>query len=90
MVRDPKALPQSLLGKTRGYVLDLWRRLELIMADGRIEVGNNWVEMKIRPIALGLKIWLEIGSEAVGRHVAALASVVETCKCDGISMREYL
>ena len=53
-------------------------------------MDNNWVENGMRPIALGRKNWLHIGSEAAGRHVAALASVVETCKHNGISVREYL
>ena len=85
-----EALPQSLLGKACQYALKLWSRLELIMADGRIEVDNNWVENGMRPIALGRKNWLHIGSEAAGRDVAALASVVETCKRNGIGLRGYL
>ncbi len=85
-----RALPQSLLGKACQYALKLWNRLELILADGRIEVDNNWVENGMRPIALGRKNWLHIGSEAAGRDVAALASVVETCKRNRISVRGYL
>ena len=54
------------------------------MGDGRIEVDNNSVENGMRPIALGRKNWLHIGSEA------ALASVVETWKRNGICLREYL
>ena len=91
VVRASKeALPQSLLGKACQYALKLWSRLELILADGRIEVDNNWVENGMRPIALGRKNWLHIGSEAAGRDVAALASVVETCKRNRISVRDYL
>jgi hypothetical protein len=44
----------------------------------------------MRPIALGRKNWLHIGSEAAGHHVAAVASVVESCKRRGICVREYL
>ncbi len=91
VVRASKeGLPQSLLGKACQYALKLWSRLEVILADGRIEVDNNWVENGMRPIALGRKNWLHIGSEAAGRDVAALASVVETCKRNRISVRDYL
>jgi hypothetical protein len=48
------------------------------MAEGRIDVDNNWVENGMRHIVLGRKNWLHIGSEAAGCDVAALASVVET------------
>ena len=64
--------------------------MELTVSDGRIELDNNRVENGMRPIALGRKNWLHIGSEAAGRHVAALASVVETRKRNGICLREYL
>jgi hypothetical protein len=39
---------------------------------------------------LGGKNWLHIGSEAAARDVAALASVVETRKRNGIVLRGYL
>ncbi len=62
----------------------------MILGDGRIEVDNNWVENGMRPIALGRKNWLHIGSEAAGHHVAAVAYVVESCKRGGICVRQYL
>jgi transposase len=68
----------------------LWSRFELIQADGRIEVDNHWEENGMRQIALVRKNWLHIGSEAAGRHMAALASVVETCKHNRISVRKYV
>jgi hypothetical protein len=64
--------------------------LEVIFGDGRIEVDNNWVENGMRPIALGRKNWLHIGSETAGHRVAAVASVVESCKRSGIGVKEYL
>ena len=85
-----KALPKSLLGKACAYALSLWGRLEVIFGDGRIEVDNNWVENGMRPIALGRKNWLHIGSETAGHRVAAVASVVESCKRSGIGVKEYL
>ena len=85
-----EALPRGLLGRACQYALKLWERLELIMSDGRIEVDNNWVENGMRPIALGRKNWLHIGSEEAGTHVAAVASVVETCKRNAICVKEYL
>jgi hypothetical protein len=90
VVSAGKALPKSLLGKACAYALSLWGRLEVIFGDGRIEVDNNWVENGMRPIALGRKNWLHIGSETAGHRVAAVASVVESCKRSGIGVKEYL
>ncbi len=84
------ALPKSLLGRACQYALNLWSRLEVILSDGRIAVDNNWVENGMCPIAPGRKNWLNLGSEAAGERVAAVASVVESCKRSGICARAYL
>ena len=81
-----KATPKSNLGKACQYALKLWGRLLLIFEDGRIEIDNNMAENAMRPVALGRKNWLHVGSEKAGPKLAALASVVETCKRHGIDV----
>jgi transposase len=44
----------------------------------------------MRPIALGRKNWLHIGSPQAGLKVAAILSVVESCRRVRIPVREYL
>jgi hypothetical protein len=44
----------------------------------------------MRPLALGRKNWLHIGSEQAGPKVAAIASIVETCRRLEINLRHYL
>ena len=44
----------------------------------------------MRPIAVGRKNWIHVGSVEAGPKVAAILSVVETCKRLGIPVREYL
>ncbi len=44
----------------------------------------------MRPVALGRKNWLHIGSEKAGPKIAAILSVFETCKRLKINIREYL
>jgi transposase len=44
----------------------------------------------MRPIALGRKNWLHLGSEQAGPRVAAIISVIETCRRLDINVREYL
>ncbi len=43
-----------------------------------------------RPLALGRKHWLHLGSAEAGPKVAAIASIIETCRRLDIHLREYL
>lgn len=83
-------LPKSALGKACSYALGLWPRLEVFLREGRVEIDNNWCENGMRPLALGRKNWLHIGSPEAGIKIAAIASIFETCKRHGINVREYL
>jgi IS66 C-terminal element/Transposase IS66 family len=58
--------------------------------DGRIEIDSNIVERAIRPIALNRKNALFAGSDGGGEHWAILASLIETCKLNGIDPQAYL
>jgi transposase len=60
------------------------------LTDGRIEADNNWCEGGLRAIVLGRKNWLHVGSEQAGPKVAAIASIVETCRRLDINLRQYL
>jgi len=44
----------------------------------------------MRGVALGRKNWIHIGSPQAGPKVAAILSVVETCRRLDIPAREYL
>jgi transposase len=90
LAAQSKAPPKSQLGKACHYALKLWQRLLPIFENGRIEIDNNVAENAMRPVALGRKNWLHVGSEKAGPKLAALASVVETCKRHGIDVRAYL
>jgi len=82
--------PGGKLAKACDYALGQWTRLEEYLKDGRVEADNNWCEGGLRPIAIGRKNWLHIGSEEAGPKVAAIASIVETCRRLDINLRAYL
>ena len=44
----------------------------------------------MRPVALGRKNWLHIGDEKAGPKIAAIMSVLATCRRLGIHPRDYL
>jgi transposase len=70
--------------------LTLWTRLSRFLEYSQLELSNNLAENAMRPIALGRHNWIHIGSEQAGPRVAAIVSVVETCRRLKIPIREYL
>ena len=85
-----KLMPGGALAKACDYALGQWSRLEPIFADGMLEIDNNWCEGGMRPVVLGRKNWLHIGRPEAGPKVAAIASIVETCRRLDINLRAYL
>ena len=87
---QPTALPKSALGKACSYALEQWSRLEVFLQYGNVEIDNNWCENAIRPIVLGRKNWMLIGSENAGPKIAAIMSIIETCRRIQVNVRIYL
>jgi hypothetical protein len=84
------ALPASALAKASNYTLALWPKLTCFLQYPELELSNNLAENSMRPVALGRKNWIHIGSQQAGPKVAAILSVVETCRRIHIPVRDYL
>ena len=84
------ALPKSALGKAVTYTLNQWPKLARCLEYEDVELSNNLAENSMRPVALGRKNWLHVGSVKAGPKVAAILSVVESCRRLGVPVREYL
>jgi transposase len=84
------ALPASALGKACHYTLALWTKLTRFLDHPELELSNNLAENSMRPVAVGRKNWIHIGSAQAGPKVAAILSVVETCRRLKIPVRKYL
>ncbi len=82
--------PGGKLAQACNYTLGQWSRLEEYLKNGLVEIDNNWCEGAMRPLALGRKNWLHLGSPEAGPKVAAIASIVETCRRLDINLRTYL
>jgi transposase len=78
------------LGEALSYIAKYWNGLELFLADGRIEIDNNAVERTIRPIALNRKNALFAGHDAGAENWAVIASLIETCKLNGVDPYAWL
>jgi hypothetical protein len=83
-------LPSSPLGKASAYTLRLWDRLMRFLDYPELELSNNLAENSMRPVALGRRNWTHIGHEKAGPRVAAILSIVETCRRLKIPVRDYL
>ena len=86
------ALPKSVLDKACSYALKQWERLEsyAVGGHGMVEIDDNWAENAMRPISLGSRNWMQIGSEKAGPQIVAILSVLEICKRLGVQGRDYL
>jgi hypothetical protein len=85
-----QALPASKLGGAMAYTLGLWERLTRFLDYPELELSTNLAENSMRGVAVGRKNWIHIGSPQAGPKVAAILSVVETCRRLAIPVREYL
>ena len=85
-----QALPASALGKAARYTLALWPKLTRFLQYPELELSNNLAENSMRPIALGRKNWIHLGSPQAGPKVAAILSIVESCRRLQIPIRDYL
>ena len=85
-----QALPSSKLGNAITYTLSLWTKLTRFLDYPELELSNNLAENSMRGVALGRKNWIHIGSPQAGPKVAAILSIMETCRRLQISARKYL
>jgi transposase len=84
------ALPSSALGKAVNYTLSLWRKLTCFLDHAEIELSNNVAENSMRPVVLGRKNWIHVGSQEAAPRVAAILSVFESCRRLNVPVRSYL
>jgi transposase len=83
------ALPSSALSQACQYALTLWKKLTRFLEYPELELSTNLAENSMRPVALGRKNWLHIGSPQAGPKVAAILSVVESCRRLQAPVRDY-
>lgn len=85
-----KISAKSRLGEKLAYIHNHWDGLQTFLTDGRVEIDSNRVENLIRPIALNRKNALFAGHDEGGIAWGRIASLIETCKINGIEPFAYL
>jgi transposase len=86
LARLPGGSPTA---KAIRYALNHRDGLVRFLDDGRIELDTNTVERAIRPICLSRKNALFASGDDGGARWAAVASLVETCKLNGVDPQRY-
>jgi transposase len=80
---------KSLTADAIRYAFNHWDGLTRFLDDGRIELDTNLVERNIRPIVLNRKNALFAGHDEGAQNWACIASLVETCKLNGVDPQTY-
>lgn len=85
-----KILPKSPIGKAMSYFQSQYPKLIRCLDDGKFHLDNNWIENKIRPLALGRKNYLFAGSHSGAHWMAMMYSFFGTCFMNDINPRDWL
>ena len=83
-------LPKSLIGKALTYTRNQWSALNRYVESGELSIDNNPAERAMRPVAIGRKNWLFVGSPAAGGRAAILMSLIASCKRNGVEPWAYV
>ena len=86
----PQLSARSELAKAFRYMLSRWLALTRCFEDGRLSLDNNPAERALRGVALGRKNYLFAGSDRGGERAAAMYSLIETAKLNGLDSEAYL
>jgi hypothetical protein len=83
-------LPNSNFAKALHYYQGLAPYLPNYLSHPDASLDNNVAERGIRPLTIGRKNWLFVGSEDGGKASATILSLVQTCRNLGINPQEYI
>jgi transposase len=85
-----KATDGTAMARAIDYSLKRWGPLTRFLSDGAVPIDNNWIENRIRPVALGRANWLFAGSLRAGQRAAAVMSLIQSARLNGHDPYAYL
>ena len=83
-------LPKSKLSEALNYASNQKKELMNYLLDGSCSISNNLAENSIRPFTIGRKNWLFSGSPKGAAASAAVYSIIESAKTNGLNPYKYL
>jgi len=85
-----KLSSKSETAKAIDYSLKRWTAFTRFLDDGRLCMSNNAVEREIRAVAMGRHNWTFAGSDEGGRRAAAIYTLINTAKLNGVDPQAWL
>src|SRR4051794_4686229 len=89
-VQYARVSPKSETGKAIAYALNQWKALTRFLEDGRICLSNNAAERALRGVAVRRPNLTFARSDRGGERAAAIYTLVETCKLNGVDPQAWL
>ena len=86
----PKISGKTPLAQAIRYALGRMPKARAYLSNGMLELDNNICERSIRPIALGRKNYLFMGSVGGGKAAAVAYTLIETAKMNGVDPEAWL
>ena len=86
----PKISGKSELAKAIRYAMTRMKKLRPYLDHGFLEIDNNPAERAMKPVAIGRKNYLFVGSEGGGKAAAIAYTLIETAKLNGVDPQAWL
>lgn len=85
-----KISSKTPLAKAIKYALARMSKARAYLDNGFLELDNNTAERAVRPVAVGRKNYLFMGSEAGGKSAAIAYTLIETAKMNNVNPEAWL
>jgi len=86
----PKISGKSELAKAIRYGLTRMKKLRPYLDHGFLEIDNNAAERAMKPVAIGRKNYLFVGSKGGGKAAAIAYTLIETAKLNSVDPQAWL
>ena len=86
----PKISGKSTLAAAIRYALGRMPKARAYLENGELELDNNICERSIRPVTLGRKNYLFMGSKRGGDAAAIAYTLIETCRLNSVDPEAWL
>ena len=86
----PKISGKTKLAEAIRYALGRMPKARPYLENGQLELDNNICERSIRPLTLGRKNYLFMGSKGGGKAAAIAYTLVETARMNGVNPEAWL
>lgn len=85
-----KVMFSTSLTEACAYFLKRKKYFKAFLTEAHAQMDNNAAERSIRPLKIGNKNWLFIGSQAGGESCAVMTSLLQSARNIGLNPQEYL